>query len=141
MMMQWEQRMQSWGSGDWMCGACQHLNFKKREQCQRCEYPKYGGPDPSTHVFKGEALAGDWYCHCGAHNYASRAQCFVCAAPHASAVSSDPSLPPAGWKTGDWCCPRSVKLIIFDFYLKNTIISHSLYYLLSVSFYIIISLK
>ncbi|KAJ6435283.1 hypothetical protein OIU84_000467 [Salix udensis] len=26
--------------GDWMCSACQHLNFKKREMCQLCGYPK-----------------------------------------------------------------------------------------------------
>nr|GEU77490.1 zinc finger Ran-binding domain-containing protein 2-like [Tanacetum cinerariifolium] len=23
-------------SGDWMCGACQHSNFKKRDVCQIC---------------------------------------------------------------------------------------------------------
>nr|XP_025884446.1 uncharacterized protein LOC109119059 [Solanum lycopersicum] len=27
--------------GDWMCVACQHVNFKKRDGCQRCSCPKY----------------------------------------------------------------------------------------------------
>ncbi|XP_010100942.2 zinc finger Ran-binding domain-containing protein 2 [Morus notabilis] len=100
--------MQSWGSGDWMCGACQHLNFKKRDQCQRCQYPKYGGPDPSTYAYnRTEVLAGDWYCNamnCGAHNYASRSQCYICGALKNMIGSDGCSVP--GWKTGDWFCTR-----------------------------------
>ncbi|PON54879.1 zinc finger protein [Trema orientale] len=106
----------SWGgSGDWMCGACQHLNFKKRDQCQRCQYPKYGGPDPSTYGYnRTEVLAGDWYCNamnCGAHNYASRSQCFMCGTLKNDYVAgygmgSDNSSVPPGWKTGDWFCTR-----------------------------------
>ncbi|XP_015946363.3 ranBP2-type zinc finger protein At1g67325 [Arachis duranensis] len=74
----------SWSGGDWMCGACQHINFKKREACQNCGYPKFGGPDPSTYRYhRTEALAGDWFCtgmNCGAHNYASRSNCYRCGA-------------------------------------------------------------
>ncbi|RZC25794.1 hypothetical protein D0Y65_004480 [Glycine soja] len=63
----------SWYGGDWMCGVCEHINFKKRETCQSCRYPKYGGTDPSTYRYnKTEALAGDWFCNCGAHNYDER---------------------------------------------------------------------
>lgn len=111
------QRM-SWAGGDWMCGACQHLNFKKRDSCQRCGYPKFGGPDPSTYgCNRTEVLAGDWYCNCGTHNYASRSNCFRCSAskndyrsgynmmPSAAAYGSDGSAPP-GWKSGDWMCNR-----------------------------------
>ncbi|CAA7409905.1 unnamed protein product [Spirodela intermedia] len=35
--------------GDWDCGACQHLNFSRRDSCQRCgeprsgDRPEYGG--------------------------------------------------------------------------------------------------
>ncbi|CAB4318939.1 unnamed protein product [Prunus armeniaca] len=105
----------SWAGGDWMCSACQHLNFKKRDTCQRCEYPKYGGPDPSTYICnRTEVLAGDWYCNCGAHNYASRPNCFRCSAMKndyggaysmmpSAAYGSDGSSPP-GWKSGDWMC-------------------------------------
>ncbi|KAB1225006.1 Zinc finger Ran-binding domain-containing protein 2 [Morella rubra] len=105
----------SWSGGDWMCGACQHLNFKKRDTCQRCGYPKFGGPDPSTYGYnKTEVLAGDWYCtamNCGAHNYASRSSCYRCGAykndyagmTGSGAYVSDASAPP-GWKTGDWMC-------------------------------------
>uniref|UniRef100_A0A7C9CXD1 RanBP2-type domain-containing protein n=1 Tax=Opuntia streptacantha TaxID=393608 RepID=A0A7C9CXD1_OPUST len=84
----------SW-AGDWMCGACQHMNFKKRELCQRCGFSKYGDHDQaaamvSTYAYNTgnnnnnraeEVLAGDWYCqafNCVAHNYASRTTCFRC---------------------------------------------------------------
>ncbi|KAK4394527.1 hypothetical protein Sango_1607000 [Sesamum angolense] len=71
--------------GDWMCAACQHLNFQKRDSCQRCSCPKYAtGVDVSAYAMqKNEVLAGDWYCgalNCGAHNYASRTSCYRCCA-------------------------------------------------------------
>ncbi|CAN4096413.1 unnamed protein product [Withania somnifera] len=72
--------------GDWMCAACQHVNFKKRDACQRCSY----------------VLAGDWYCramNCGSHNYASRSSCYLCG------VIYDASALP-GWKSGGWICSR-----------------------------------
>lgn len=104
----------SWTGGDWMCAACQHQNFKKRDTCQRCGYPKFGGPDASTYLYnRTEVLAGDWYCtaiNCGAHNYASRSNCYRCGALKSDyaygnmmAYGADGSAPP-GWKTGDWIC-------------------------------------
>ena len=109
-------RKMSWSGGDWMCGVCEHINFKKREACQSCGYPKYGGPDPSTYRYnRTEALAGDWFCNCGAHNFASRSNCFRCGSMkddyssgygnNSGGYGSD-TFPP-GWKTGDWLCPRS----------------------------------
>ncbi|KAK8471216.1 hypothetical protein PHAVU_003G162400 [Phaseolus vulgaris] len=105
----------SWSGGDWMCGVCEHINFKKREACQSCGYPKYGGPDPSTYRYnKTEALAGDWFCNCGGHNYGSRSRCYRCGAVkdyYSSVYGSNSgeygsnTFPP-GWKTGDWFCPR-----------------------------------
>lgn len=105
-----------------MCGACQHQNFKKREACQRCGYPKYGGPDVSTYLYDNsyssvEVLAGDWYCsamNCGVVNYASRTNCYRCGslkndfAGNYNTMGCDGTVPP-GWKTGDWICTRSVK--------------------------------
>ncbi|MCD7473313.1 hypothetical protein HAX54_015094 [Datura stramonium] len=94
--------------GDWMCAACQHLNFKKRDACQRCSCPKYEtSADVSTYgLNRTEVLAGDWndgtrmraydaaclflvgrvvigYSRigCGRHNYASRAECYKCKTP------------------------------------------------------------
>lgn len=120
----------SW-AGDWMCGACQHINFKKREACQRCGFSKYGGQvEASAYGYNSntnrtEVLAGDWYCqamNCGAHNYASRTSCFRCGAQKpesalgccgaTNVISSsggygsetEANLP--GWKTGDWICTR-----------------------------------
>ncbi|KAL5183579.1 hypothetical protein HKD37_17G047442 [Glycine soja] len=99
----------SWSGGDWMCGVCEHINFKKREACQSCGYPKYGGHDPSTYRYnKTEALAGDWFCNCGAHNYASRSSCYRCGAIkdyYSSREYGSDTFPP-GWKNGDWLCPR-----------------------------------
>lgn len=109
-------------NGDWMCSSCQHLNFKKRETCQRCRYPKFGGgSDMSPYtIAKNEILAGDWYCNainCGAHNYASRPSCYRCgnvkneycnyigSMMDATACMYDNSALP-GWKSGDWVCNR-----------------------------------
>ncbi|GFY99782.1 hypothetical protein Acr_13g0011820 [Actinidia rufa] len=64
--------------GDWMCSACQHINFKKRDWCQQCRCSKYGA---SNGINGPVVLAGDWYCNtinCGAHNYASRTSCYIC---------------------------------------------------------------
>ncbi|KAK2645991.1 hypothetical protein Ddye_021186 [Dipteronia dyeriana] len=103
-----QDKRMSWTGGDWMCDACQHQNFKKRDACQRCGYPKFGGPDVSTYLYnRTEVLAGDWYCtatNCGAHNYASRPSCYICGALK-NDYGSDGSYP-AGWKKGDWICNR-----------------------------------
>ncbi|PWA68024.1 Zinc finger, RanBP2-type [Artemisia annua] len=107
-------------SGDWMCAACQHTNFKKRDACQRCHCPKFATPDEvaSFGMNRNEVLAGDWYCatfNCGTHNYASRTACYRCgafkdysammAASTAACYGYDASVVP-GWKTGDWICNR-----------------------------------
>ncbi|GAB4828310.1 hypothetical protein Ancab_035306 [Ancistrocladus abbreviatus] len=104
----------SW-AGDWMCGACQHMNFKKRDSCQKCGFSKFGTQgDVSAYTYnRTEVLAGDWYCQgmsCGAHNYASRTSCFKCGALKtdymlgSGGFGSENLIP--GWKTGDWICPR-----------------------------------
>lgn len=118
------------GSGDWMCGACEHMNFKKRDSCQKCGYSKFGGQVPTDIITsdydynRSEVLAGDWYCcatNCGTHNYASRPNCYRCGAakydPYGTAYNTNliaacgglgcntnGAIP--GWKTGDWICAR-----------------------------------
>ncbi|KAL7189684.1 hypothetical protein ACSBR1_039347 [Camellia fascicularis] len=94
--------------GDWMCSSCQHLNFKKRDTCQRCKWPKFGcGTDVSPcNINMTEELAGDWYCNamnCRAHNYASRTSCRRCGATR-NGGCDESALP--GWKSGDWICSR-----------------------------------
>ncbi|XP_021741359.1 zinc finger Ran-binding domain-containing protein 2-like [Chenopodium quinoa] len=121
--------------GDWLCGACQHVNFKKRESCQKCSFSKYGSQADipyyiaNTKSSRTEVLAGDWYCqtmNCGAHNYASRTSCFRCGnlkcdygtvgvgygtgdmmmgAGGYSSEQQQQQLMP-GWKAGDWICMR-----------------------------------
>ncbi|KAE8735352.1 Zinc finger family protein, putative isoform 1 [Hibiscus syriacus] len=59
------------------------------------------------------SYGGDWYCtalSCGAHNYASRTNCYRCGTIKNdyggySMMGSESSVPP-GWKTGDWMCTR-----------------------------------
>ncbi|KAL6958017.1 hypothetical protein U1Q18_041177, partial [Sarracenia purpurea var. burkii] len=110
-------------NGDWICDSCQHVNFKKRDSCQKCAFPRFGGEgatDISSYGIKraDEILPGDWYCNvitCGAHNYASRPNCFRCGASKSNgfgdgvmtdsaAQAFNGSLP--GWKNGDWICTR-----------------------------------
>ncbi|XP_047329176.1 transcription initiation factor TFIID subunit 15b-like [Impatiens glandulifera] len=88
--------------GDWNCRSCFHLNFQRRESCQRCGNPKlaiavdhYGGSNfigirnaaaaavssPFGFAIGPDVRPGDWYCavgNCGAHNFASRSSCFKC---------------------------------------------------------------
>ncbi|XP_050381805.1 uncharacterized protein LOC126798791 [Argentina anserina] len=90
--------------GDWNCRSCQHLNFQRRDSCQRCGDVKTvgGGGALDFGAFNGGRLGGggssfgfssvttgsdvrpgDWYCaagNCGAHNFASRSSCFKCGA-------------------------------------------------------------
>ncbi|KAL7134718.1 hypothetical protein ABFS83_11G044900 [Erythranthe nasuta] len=112
--------------GDWMCNACQHINFKKRDSCQRCSCPKFATAAQissysiqlkSSNNITDQMMAGDWYCgstNCGTHNYASRGACYRCGALKdycgygagviASAGYAYDVIP--GWKTGDWICSR-----------------------------------
>ncbi|XP_058067458.1 putative RNA-binding protein involved in heterochromatin assembly [Magnolia sinica] len=106
--------------GDWKCKSCQHLNFSRRDLCQRCSWPRpdhgnLGGRDGCG--FNGpDVRVGDWYClasNCGAHNFASRLNCFKCGALK---DDSDGTYN-AGyygstsgghvWKSGDWMCTRN----------------------------------
>ncbi|XP_010925244.1 RNA-binding protein involved in heterochromatin assembly dri1 isoform X1 [Elaeis guineensis] len=125
--------------GDWNCRSCQHLNFSRRDSCQRCGEPRSssdrsdyasfggggggggGGRAGSSFGFSGsDVRPGDWYCSCGAHNFASRSSCFKCGAfKEDSAVGGgfEGDVPRsrgfgfgggrAAWKSGDWICTRS----------------------------------
>ena len=78
--------------GDWNCRSCQHLNFQRRDSCQRCGDPRPGERDHygsfggrssggSIGLTGPDVRPGDWYCtagNCGAHNFASRSSCFKC---------------------------------------------------------------
>ncbi|CAN6570585.1 unnamed protein product [Malus baccata var. baccata] len=80
--------------GDWNCRSCHHLNFQRRDSCQRCgdaksgvDFGGFGGrAGGSSFGFMttgSDVRPGDWYCaagNCGAHNFASRSSCFKCGA-------------------------------------------------------------
>ncbi|XP_047309205.1 zinc finger Ran-binding domain-containing protein 2-like [Impatiens glandulifera] len=111
--------------GDWMCGTCQHMNFRRRDACQQCTRHRFGGDAAADMASYGMTMMtatkpGDWYCtsiNCGAHNFASRTNCYMCggfkdeycygpaAGIMAAAAFHDGSGLP-GWKSGDWLCKR-----------------------------------
>ncbi|XP_068337078.1 transcription initiation factor TFIID subunit 15-like [Pyrus communis] len=78
--------------GDWNCRSCQHLNFQRRDSCQRCgdaksgvDFGGFGGRGGGSSfgfmTTGSDVRPGDWYCaagNCGAHNFASRSSCFKC---------------------------------------------------------------
>ncbi|XP_065867576.1 uncharacterized protein [Euphorbia lathyris] len=122
--------------GDWNCRSCQHLNFQRRDSCQRCgdsrsgggggaggEFGGFGGRVGSSFGFStgSDVRPGDWYCtagNCGAHNFASRSSCFKCGVykddSGACGFDSDITRSRAfgsgsnrsAWKSGDWICTR-----------------------------------
>lgn len=116
--------------GDWNCRSCNHLNFQRRESCQRCgegrlgDFGSFGGRGFTTGP---DVRPGDWYCNlgnCGAHNFASRSSCFKCGALKDDASSggggydadisrmrgfgfgSGGASSRPVWKSGDWICTR-----------------------------------
>lgn len=106
----------NWVEGDWMCGVCQHHNFRQRDTCQVCQFPKLGvgNSEDAAAVYrnKTEVRPGDWFCSavdCGAHNYASRSNCYRCGALKGLMMACSSFCPP-GWKPGDWFCNRSLPL-------------------------------
>ncbi|KAL5559306.1 hypothetical protein UlMin_035517 [Ulmus minor] len=126
--------------GDWNCRSCNHLNFQRRDSCQRCgearpgersvEYGSFGGRGGSSFGFSTgpDVRPGDWYCtagNCGAHNFASRSNCYKCGASKDDSSSGGAGYEGgdmarmrgygfgsggssrSGWKSGDWICTRS----------------------------------
>ena len=111
--------------GDWNCKNCQHLNFSRRDYCQRCRDPhpdlQFGDGYSTGGVLTSlDIRPGDWYCSCGYHNFASRSSCFKCGTivrdfPAGQGAAGgegdfargrDSAAVRAGWKAGDWICTR-----------------------------------
>ncbi|ESW22710.1 hypothetical protein PHAVU_005G175000 [Phaseolus vulgaris] len=97
--------------GDWKCRWCQHLNFERRECCQRCGGFKGGEGKDYGGFAESHVRPGDWYCdvsNCASHNFASRLTCFKCGAFKNTAAHTSSSTPSSrpGWKSGDWICNR-----------------------------------
>lgn len=108
-------------SGDtrWKC-SCGFSNFSFRGACFHCNASnptppatnplqfdstiqtdgamKFSGIPMVGQPRKAAFRTGDWSCHCGAHNFAKRSQCFVCGAPKSGEATGVRLLP------GDWIC-------------------------------------
>jgi hypothetical protein len=107
--------------GDWNCKYCEHLNFSRRDFCQKCRNPRpdlqFGDGHGTGGVLTSlDIRPGDWYCTCGYHNFASRSSCFNCGAivrdfPAGQGAAGaeggrESAAVRAGWKAGDWICTR-----------------------------------
>ncbi|XP_002986556.2 zinc finger Ran-binding domain-containing protein 2 [Selaginella moellendorffii] len=99
--------------GDWDCATCFHLNFSRRDSCQRCGNPRPvgggggGGGSMSMGADRGwggaDVKPGDWFCpSCNTHNFASRGTCFKCGNEKVENNASMDGRP--GWRMGDWTC-------------------------------------
>ncbi|RRT34172.1 hypothetical protein BHE74_00051621 [Ensete ventricosum] len=110
--------------GDWNCWSCHHHNFSWRDSCQQCGNLRSSSGDPSYAALGGlrgessfvfsvsdHVRPGDWYCSCGAHNFASRSNCHSCGASkdidhNEMPGSQGVAYGGGGWKSGDWLCTR-----------------------------------
>jgi hypothetical protein len=62
--------------GDWICAACQNINFAKRRECKKCHASAAGAERIGL-------KPGDWICPgCGDLVFASRPQCKMCSTPN-----------------------------------------------------------
>lgn len=80
---------------DWNCPECGHLNFGKRDECEKCRCYR-------SKAFKNRPLIkkGDWNCECGELNFASRNACRKCGKNKIGIFNN--SL--IEKKPGDWDC-------------------------------------
>eukprot|EP00929_Paragymnodinium_shiwhaense_P044408 TRINITY_DN22793_c0_g1_i4.p1 TRINITY_DN22793_c0_g1~~TRINITY_DN22793_c0_g1_i4.p1 ORF type:complete len:1300 (-),score=244.50 TRINITY_DN22793_c0_g1_i4:264-3674(-) len=101
--------------GDWICPACDDLQFARNANCRRCGEP---APDaePMPPMSRNGAFSGggeregDWICpSCGDMQFARNSNCRRCHEPKPGssgrAVGSSAGFPPQGTREGDWMCP------------------------------------
>jgi hypothetical protein len=118
--------------GDWNCNSCQHLNFGRRDFCQRCRATRsdlqFGdGREIGGVLTSLDVRPGDWYCNCGYHNFACRSSCLKCGtivrdfpAGQGGTGAAESGGVRAGWKTGDWICTRFAIAIVYT----SNIVAH-----------------
>ncbi|KXN74005.1 hypothetical protein CONCODRAFT_77133, partial [Conidiobolus coronatus NRRL 28638] len=85
---------------DWNCPKCDHTNFARRVECQKCGEARskaslyQNSPQPK--------LRGDWFCkHCNFHNFASRKVCNSCQVPKTDDASIEVT---KSQHANDWIC-------------------------------------
>jgi len=76
----------TYSSRDWTCTACSHVNFRKRERCERCaaNKPRASAAAPPARE------PGDWDCPgCGALVFKRRDRCIKCGRARPAPADSD----------------------------------------------------
>ncbi|KPI86582.1 hypothetical protein ABL78_4357 [Leptomonas seymouri] len=111
--------------GTWMCAECYTFNNATRGACVYCgekRPPRRSSDCVSQSTFTADAsfsassqatqqhastrqpfLRGDWYCSCGAHNFARNAHCRECRAPIPAQKKEELRHTSSG---GSWDCPE-----------------------------------
>lgn len=109
--------------GVWMCAGCNTFNNASRTACIHCGEvrPRLRSPAPSSKAsavspspdLRQPFMRGDWYCSCGAHNFARNTHCRACKATAPLGRKGAPRQSAAG---GDWVCPECGK---YNFARRN----------------------
>merc|ERR1712046_382501 len=113
--------------GDWICDACNNINFPDKEACNKCAKPKLSRKFPGSSwrfdqktfqwqndkkVWLGE---GDWICDsCSNINFSDKEACNKCAQPKPAFDQFAGKLPGSssqrGQKTFQWQNDKKVYL-------------------------------
>lgn len=82
--------------GDWLCGACNAMNFGWRTECYQCASPRADaaiGSGAGSDWSQAAASHNNWFCpQCQASNFRTRNTCWQCGTANADA---------GGWSAGE----------------------------------------
>ncbi|CAH8310649.1 unnamed protein product [Eruca vesicaria subsp. sativa] len=107
--------------GDWNCLSCSHLNFQRRESCQRCREPRPGSISDLVSGFASRPISNAFAFNTGPDCGAAKDESSRSAAAGFLDMNDGPrrglygfgstsggggGMGRSPWKSGDWICPR-----------------------------------
>eukprot|EP00796_Vickermania_ingenoplastis_P005049 gene5049-3636_t len=96
--------------GDWLCAACNAMNFGWRTECYQCASPRTEaavGVSGDDGWSQSSASHNNWYCsQCQASNFRTRGECWQCGTPNNeaggwSSTENTPKFEREGFQDGD----------------------------------------